>query len=80
MVELPSQDGLPLIWGGRRELGGLGYLLWGFVEGERSNELIGGSVMRSCALVIVREGGGGGGEWICRAVAGGRGDLHTSYR
>ena len=62
MVELPSQDGLPLIWGGRRELGGLGYLLWGFVEGERSNELIGGRVMRSCALVIVREGGGRGGR------------------
>jgi hypothetical protein len=58
-VELPSQDGLPLVRGGRRELEGLGYLAWGFLEGDRSKELMGGRVMRSCALVIVGEGG----EW-----------------
>ena len=64
MVELPSHDGLPLMWGGRRELEGLGYLVWGFLEGG-SNELMGGRVMRSCALVIVRkwvEGREGEGE------------------
>jgi hypothetical protein len=75
VVELPSQDGLPLMRGGRREVEGLGYLAWGFLEGDRSKELMGGRVMRSCALVIVREGGGcqNGGEEggrICRAVSG----------
>ncbi len=50
------------MWGGLRELEGLagGYLVWGFLEGDMSNELIGGRVMRPCALVIVREGGEGG--------------------
>lgn len=50
------------MWGGRREVEGLvgGYLVWGFLEGDMSNELIGGRVMRSCALVIVRRGEGGG--------------------
>ena len=76
-MELPSQDGLPLMWGGRRELEGLGYLLWGFLEGDTSKELMGGRVMRSCALVIVRERGNGGeeGERICS----GRRSSHLPY-
>ena len=77
-VELPSHDGLPLMWGGRREPEGVGGgYVWSFLEGSRSNELIGGRVIRSCALVIVREGEGGGGEGgegLCRAVAGEGGD------
>ena len=37
-------------------------MIWGFLEGDMSKELMGGRVMRSCALVIVREGGNGGEE------------------